>query len=371
MVVVRPPLESYVLPPGLVEESFDVDTGLGRLNLLSLLFNVVSAVNRGNEQTADLVLILSGPVTYFYRPGGGIPWEEIKEVLIHPLNLKNVGPRFDWGSLRLTGPLMQALVRELEESGFTLGSGTSSVMVRELGGTRITLYNPVEVGFSASLWDILDPGTSIYIGSPENLKLLQGLIAFLPDKRTTLTAQFINEAKRRAAAGDFRGACRPLAGAAQVMGKIRLRAEILHACRSTRFGVRTFRRFMKEVETEQKTIDALWRYQAGEAGRIPGTDPLEPVSITTGERKAGEFTSLCRDLGIVCIASKTGDNVTISFDKHDLEQNAGRLGMGQLPQFSVFFEEVAVPDPADPGRDRLVRIRDRSGTVRYYDLKKD
>ena len=49
MVVVRPPLESYVLPPGLVEESFDVDTGLGRLNLLSLLFNVVSAVNRGNE----------------------------------------------------------------------------------------------------------------------------------------------------------------------------------------------------------------------------------------------------------------------------------------------------------------------------------
>ncbi len=63
--------------------------------------------------------------------------------------------------------------------------------------------------------------------------------------------------------------------------------------------------------------------------------------------------------------------MTISFDKHDLEQNAGRLGMGQLPQFSVFFEEVAVPDPADPGRDRLVRIRDRSGTVRYYDLKKD
>jgi hypothetical protein len=369
MVVVRPPLKSYILPPGLLEESFDVDTGLGRLNLLSILFNVVSAINRGNEQTADLVLILSGPVTYFYRPGGGIPWEEISEILVHPLNLKNVGARYDWGSLRLTGPLMHALVNELERSGFTLGTGPSSVLVRELGGTRITLYNPVEIGFSASLWDVLDPGTSIYIGSPENLELLQGMIAFLPDKRTTLTAQFINDAKRRAAAGDFRRACRPLAGAAQVMGKIRLRAEILHACRKTRFGARTFGRFIREVETEQKTIDALWRYHAGETGKLPGTVPLEPVSITVGELEAGEFTALCRDLGIVCIASKTGDTVTFFLDKHDLERNAGRLGTGHLPQFPVFFEEVTGPDPVDT--DRLISIRDARGTVRYYDLKKD
>ncbi len=56
----------------------------------------MSAINNEKEEIADLILILSGPVTYFYRPGGGIPWEEIREVFIHPLNLKNVGFRNDW-----------------------------------------------------------------------------------------------------------------------------------------------------------------------------------------------------------------------------------------------------------------------------------
>ena len=351
MVVVRPPDKSYILPPGLQEDSFDADTHLGRVNLLSILFNVVSAINQKNEEIANLLLVLSGPLTYFYRPGGGIPWEEIRTIFIHPLNLKNIGFRNDRGSLGLTGPLMSALVKELELSGFTLGTGPSSVTVRELGGTRITLYNPVEIGFSASLWDTLDPGTSIYIGSPENLKRLQGIIAFFPDKRTALAGQFINDAKRGGASGDFRGACRPLAGAAQVLGKIRLRAGILNACGKERFGARTFGRFLREVETARKTIDVLWRYHAGDAGKLPGVVPLEPVSITIGELEVGEFTALCRDLGIVCIAAKSGNEMTISLDKHDLERQANWLGTDKLPQFPVFFEEVTGPDRADGNRD--------------------
>jgi len=55
MVVVRPPKGSCILPPGLCEESFDVDTFLGRANLLSVLFNAVSAVNRekGRSRTSS------------------------------------------------------------------------------------------------------------------------------------------------------------------------------------------------------------------------------------------------------------------------------------------------------------------------------
>ncbi len=371
MVVVRPHIESYILPPGLQEESFDVDTRLGRVNLLSILFNVVSAVNREKEDIADLILVLSGPVTYFYRPGGGIPWEEIREVFIHPLNLKNVGFRFDWGSLMLTGPLMNALKKELELSGFTLETGRSSVTVRELCGTRIILYNPVEVGFSASLWDVLDPGTSIYLGSPENLQWLQGMIALLPDKRTTLAVQFIHDARRYADRGDFRHACLPLAAAAQVLGKIRLRSGILSTCEKNRYGTRTFRRFLREAEAAQKTIDALWQYHAGATWNLSGAVPLEPVSITIGELEVGEFTALCRDLGLVCIAAKTGNGVTISLDKLDLERKAGELGIARLPQFEVFFEEVSGPFPAESHLDQCIRVREADGTVRYWGLRKE
>jgi len=95
----------------------------------------------------------------------------------------------------LTRPLLNAFTTELERSGFTIGTGPPSVTVKELGGARITVYNPVEVGFSASLWDVFDPGTSIYVGSQGSLEWLQGEIAFLPDKRTTLAGQFINNAK--------------------------------------------------------------------------------------------------------------------------------------------------------------------------------
>ena len=377
MVVVRPPHGSYLLPPGLCEESFDADTHLGRANLLTILFAAVSAVNEKKALISDLLLILSGPVTYFYRPGGFIPWAQIPTLFVHPLNRKNVGFRYSWGSLQLTGPLVDALVRELERAGFTVGTGPSSFTVEELGGTRITVYNPVEAGFSASLWDVFDPGTSIYIGPPEHLAWLQETIALLPDKRTTLAAQFLNDARTAAASGDLRQACRPLAGAAQVLGKIRLRADIVDACEKKRFGTRACGRFLAEAEEARATIDALWRYQAREpailtgAGGAVGAAPLEPVSITIGELEAGEFTALCRDLGIVCIAAKSGDAVTVSLDKRDLEQKAGERGTDTVPQFSVFFDEVTGAALPDGDQDRLFRVRDPDGTVRYYDLRKE
>jgi len=89
------------------------------------------------------------------------------------------------------------------------------------------------------------------------------------------------------------------------------------------------------------------------------------------ELEAGEFTALCQDLGIVCIAAKSGDAVTVSLDKRDLEQKAGERGTDTVPQFSVFFDEVSGPALADRDKDRLIRIREADGTVRYYDLRKE
>jgi len=370
MVVVRPHAESYILSPGLSEESFDTDTRLGRVNLLTSLFNAVSTINQTKKDTSDLILVLSGPVTYFYRPGGGIPWEEIHIIHVHPINLKNVGFREDWGSLRLTGPLREALAGELERSGFTLETGPSSFTVRELEGTRIKIYNPVEIGYSSTLWDILDPGTSIYIGSPENLKRVQGLIAFFPDKRTSFAGEFIYDAKRYAEEGDLKHACRPLAGAAQVLGKIRLRGEIVNRC-GERVAARTYTRYLHEVETAQKTIDALWRYHRGDYGESPGLVALEPVAITIRDVEVGEFTSLCQDLGIVCIVAKTKDATTVSLDKNDLERRVAELGTDKLPHFPVFFEEVNASDLPEKKPESLVRVEHAKGKVRYYDLKKN
>jgi hypothetical protein len=61
--------------------------------------------------------------------------------------------------------------------------------------------------------------------------------------------------------------------------------------------------------------------------------------------------------------------VTVSLDKHDLEEKTGKMGTANVPQFPIFFEEVT--DPAPSNRDRLIRIRDVEGIVRYYDLKKE
>jgi hypothetical protein len=242
-------------------------------------------------------------------------------------------------------------------------------MVRELGNTRITLYNPIEAAFSAALWDTLDPGTSIYLGSPDDLKQLREMIGILPDKRTTFAGQLINDAQRYAASGNYRDALKVLAGAAQVLGKIRLRGEIVRSCLKEEAGALTFGRFLRETETARKTIDVLWRFQTGDGGKISEGVPVEPVSISIGELEVGEFTALCRNLGIVCIAAKSGEMVTVSLDKHDLEEKTGKMGTANVPQFPIFFEEVT--DPAPSNRDRLIRIRDVEGIVRYYDLKKE
>jgi hypothetical protein len=89
------------------------------------------------------------------------------------------------------------------------------------------------------------------------------------------------------------------------------------------------------------------------------------------ELETGEFTALCQGLGIVCIAAKSGDAVTVSLDKRDLERRAGELGTEKVPEFGVFFEEVAGADLSERDRDRLIRIREADGTVRYYDLRKE
>jgi hypothetical protein len=371
MVVVRPPEDSYILSPGLVEESFDVDTPLGRVNLLKILFDVVTSINSERKEIADLLLILSGPVTYFYSPGGGIPWGEIREILIHPLNLENVGFRTSRGSLELTEPLMKALTKDLEKSGFTVETGQFSVIVRELGGLRITLYNPVEIGFSASLWGVLDPATSVYIGSPENLKFIKEKIAFLPDKRTTMADQFIHDAKNHETQGDFRKACKSLAGAAQVLGKIGLRLEIYDAYAKNRISKKKFNRFLKEAENAKEKIDALWRFQIGQYWKAPETMPIEPVRIILAEREVDEFTALCRNLGIVCIAARMNEAAVISLDRNELEKKISEAGADHVPQFPVFFEEITDPADIEKNRDRLIRIHDKDGTVRYYDLRKE
>jgi hypothetical protein len=203
---------------------------------------------------------------------------------------------------------MNALIKELGQSGFALEHGQSSVMVRELGNTRITLYNPIEAAFSAALWDTLDPGTSIYLGSPDDLKQLREMIGILPDKRTTFAGQLINDAQRYAASGNYRDALKVLAGAAQVLGKIRLRGEIVRSCLKEEAGALTFGRFLRETETARKTIDVLWRFQTGDGGKISEGVPVEPVSISIGELEVGEFTALCRISGLSAIAAKSGGN---------------------------------------------------------------
>lgn len=354
----RPPAPSCLLPPGLMEESFDVDSSLGRINVLTILYNTVSAVNRNHERIAQLILILSGPVTYFYKPGGGIPWEEIGELTIHPLNLKNVGVYEGGGTLSLTRHITTALDLELSRSGFTVAAHRS---ITELGGARITVYNPVEIGFSSSLWDTLDPATAIYIGSPGDIRWLKDAIAFLPDKRTRRAGEFENDARSLAATGDLRGACRSLAGAAQVLGRVRLRSEIVQAC-GISGSSRQVGSYIKKTSKAREALDALWRYHAGDQESIAGV-PLEPVSITLPYSETGDFIALCRELGIVCVATRNGDVATISLDKRELERRATH----PVPAFLAFFEEVTV---LNGDTSRLFRIRDKSGILRYYDFKK-
>lgn len=372
MVVVRPPRGSYVLPPGLSEESFDVDTPSGRANLLLILYHAITSINQEKADIARLFFIISGPVTYVYRPGGGICWEEVKELFVHPVNLKNIGFRNGGdGSLCLTRLLVQALATGLGQSGFSIMRDQFSMTVEELGSSKITIYNPTEIGYSAALWDVIDPGTSIYIGEPEDVKIVQDLIAFFPDKRTKRAAGFFNDAAAYADAGNYKAACRSLAGAAQVLGRIRLRSVIVQACSKEEVDFEVFSRFMEETQAARDTIDALWRYHAGGWEHNTRDVLVEPVSVTLKAGETGEFTALCRDLGIVCIATKSGSTATICLDKHELERRAGELGTAQVPGFSLFFKEVFVPGRPEKEAARFIRVRDADGTVRYYDLKKE
>jgi hypothetical protein len=150
-----------------------------------------------------------------------------------------------------------------------------------------------------------------------------------------------------------------------------MRLGIYTAYKKNRFLKREFRRFLKEAEDIKEKIGALWRFQAGEYGETAGTMPVEPVTIMLGEPETSGFTALCRDMGIVCIASITKGTAIISLDKNELEKRISGTGLDHLPEFFAFFEEVKSPAGRQKTRDRLFRIKDVDGTIRYYGLKKE
>lgn len=166
--------------------------------------------------------------------------------------------RFNHGSLDLTTPLADALVQGLERPGFTVERPGSLLEFRELAGTRFTVYNPVEIGDTAPLWDALDPETSIWIGALENQSGIRDVIAFFAGQADAAGDRVHQQregiCRER---GLFRGACRSLAGAAQVLGRIRLRAEIVSSCGAGGEKPRPFSQFRSGTEAARDRIDAL------------------------------------------------------------------------------------------------------------------
>lgn len=368
-IVIRPPAESVRLPPGLAEESFDLDAPGGRVSMLQILLDVVFSINTTHREKANLVFVLSGPVTYWYGPGGGIPWAEVKELRIHPLNMENVGFREGRGSVGLNEPLRRVLIGTLAKYGLTIGVVQSSVLVRELSDVRITLYTPTEIGYSRTLWHVLDPHTSIYVGPPENQKIVQEKIESLPDRRTILADECMKDARNYAAGGNLRDACISLAGACQVLGKIGLRLSIYQAYRGNRIDEKTFGQFLEEAENAKERIDALWRYRDGDLLGGPGMLNINPVEITLTDEELGGFIELFRSLSIVCIVSRSGETVTITLDWNELGNRICEIGIDHILQFREYFEEVTDPVMIEARRSNLIRVKRREGTTAYYDLK--
>ncbi|MDD1711777.1 MAG: hypothetical protein LUQ69_01255, partial [Methanoregulaceae archaeon] len=57
-IVARPPEDSVLLPQGLIEESFDIETARGTVNLLTILHDVLMSVNTQHPASADLIFVL-------------------------------------------------------------------------------------------------------------------------------------------------------------------------------------------------------------------------------------------------------------------------------------------------------------------------
>lgn len=373
-MVIRPPEGNVLLPPGLVEEAFDLETLQGRVNLLTLLNDAVRSVNEGGKAGTNLIFILSGPVTYLYSSGGGISWSRVEEILIHPLNLHNIGFRDGEGCIGLNQPIREALIYYLRSAGLSLeAERTSSIILLHLPSytpstTRIRIYTPVEIGYSATLWDALNPGTSIYIGSPENLRSVMDKIAELPDKRAITADSFIKKADFLAASNKIEEAARHLIGAAQVMGNTRLRIEINRAFAEKRIE-KDFLRYFREAENAKEQIDALWRFY--EEGVVPARDAILkwPVQLRVSSHDLPLFIELARSISVMCIVCQSGEEGAILLDWNELGNRINEIGLENVPGFMTFFTGEETPANGLQHPDLSVRILDGKGNIRQYYFK--
>ena len=373
-VVTRPPEGSVLLPQGLVEESFDIETIHGRVNVLKILYDVLVSVNIHHAASANLVFILSGPVTYLYSPGGGITWPLVREIVIHPLNMENIGFRDGLGCIGLNEPIRTALIHYLEEQGLTAKADRpqSSIILRVPGhlpwDIRIIIYTPTELGYSATLWDILDPGTSIYIGSPDNLQLVRDKIAELPDKRAILADAYIKEADLLVRAGSVEEAARYLIGTAQIVGNVRLRIELYRAITGNRIE-REFSRFFDESVRAKEQIDALWRFHADGFSLTRETILVEPVEMNFGEEDLAGFIDLIRSIGIMCIVTGSGENGTIVLDWNELGNRINEIGPENISHFPDFFAEEMDPAIIEQNQDIYIKVLNSTLNIHYYSVK--
>jgi hypothetical protein len=373
-IVARPPEGSVLLPSGLIEESFDIETIRGTVNLLKILYDVLVSVNTHHAASANLVFILSGPVTYLYNPGGGLTWPLVREIFIHPLNMENIGFRDGLGCIGLNEPIRKNLIRNLGEQDLTANvDRTHSSLNLHVpghlpGDIRITVYTPTELGYSATLWDILDPATSIYIGSPGNLQLIRDKIAELPDKRAILADAYIKEAERLAGSGSVEEAARHLTGAAQIVGNVRLRMELYRAITGNRVE-EEFSRFFDEAIKAREQIDALWRFHADGFVTTREAILIRPVELSFAQQDLLGFIGLIQSIGIMGIVTRSGEHGTIVLDWNELGNRMNEIGPEVMHQFPDVLAEETDPEVIEKNPGEYIKVMNSTLRIHYWYIK--
>jgi hypothetical protein len=342
--------------------------------VLKILHDVLVSVNMQHGANANLVFAISGPVTYLYNPGGGLSWPLVREIFIHPLNMDNTGFQDGLGSIGLNEPIRAALFRNLEDQGLapkvdrTHSSVTFHVPGHLPGDVRITVYTPTELGYSATLWDILDPGNSIYLGSPGNLQLIREKIAELPDKRAILADAYIKEAELLAGAGSVLEAARYLAGAALILGNVRLRIELYRAISGNRVD-QGFWQFFDEAVKAKEQIDALWRFHADGLSVTRETILISPVELSFTHQDLAGFIDLIRSIGIMGIITRSGERGTMVLDWIELGNRINEIGPENIPGFPDVFAEETDTNVTEKNPDDYLKVLDKSLNVRYWYIK--
>jgi hypothetical protein len=373
-IVARPPEGSVILPPGLIEESFDIDTNQGTVNVLKIFYDVLVSVNTEHAASANLVFVVSGPVTYLYNPGGGLTWPLVREIFIHPLNMNNIGFQDGLGSIGLNEPIRAAMFRNLEEWGLLLKvDRLQSSLTLHIPGhppvdIRITTYTPTEIGYSATLWDILDPGTSIFIGSPVNLLIIRDKIAELPDKRAILADAYVREAALLAEAGSIPEAARALMGAAQTLGNVRLRIGLYRAISENRVE-QEFWQFFEEAVKAKEQIDALWRYHADDLSGLRESILIRPVELTVSQQDFAGFIDLIQRIGIMGIVTRCEENCSILLDWNTLGNRIQEIGPEKIPGFTDVFAEEKDREVAGKNSDQYIRVLDKTQNIHCWYIK--